>query len=140
MLMFTLGPVQTFIEQARKTRDLWLGSFLFAKLMEAAMEDIDKIAVDFVFPIYRKVDNENANLPNKYIAIFRTVNYAKRAVDLSKQQIKDCWEAISEDVWNKIVRAAYTTDVPLKTTYEIWKKQSNPEAFFETFWVIVEGD
>ncbi len=37
MLMFSLGPVQPFIEQARKTRDLWLGSFLLAKLMEAAM-------------------------------------------------------------------------------------------------------
>ncbi len=27
MLMFSLGPVQPFIAQARKTRDLWLGSF-----------------------------------------------------------------------------------------------------------------
>src|SRR5437588_11915519 len=40
MLLFSLGPVQTFIAQARKTRDLWLGSYLLAKLMEAATEEL----------------------------------------------------------------------------------------------------
>ena len=48
MLLFSLGPVQSFIAQARKTRDLWLGSYLLSVLMEAAMEHIKRESL--VFP------------------------------------------------------------------------------------------
>ncbi|MEI7027390.1 type III-B CRISPR-associated protein Cas10/Cmr2 [Paenibacillus sp. y28] len=36
MMQFSIGPVQEFIAQARKTRDLWFGSFLLAELGKAA--------------------------------------------------------------------------------------------------------
>lgn len=134
MLMFSLGPIQPFIERARKTRDLWSGSFLLARLMEAAMENIDKVAERFVFPTYRKVDDKNANLPNRYVAIFSTLERAENSAKLSTQQVEDCWNAIRTDVWNEIVR-----DYATEETAEIWK-QSDPDNCFEIRWVIVEGN
>jgi CRISPR-associated protein Cmr2 len=135
MLMFSLGPVQIFIEQARKTRDLWLGSFLLALLMEAAMKEVERTAAKFVFPTERRIAKRNANLPNKYIAIFQTFEEARRAVDLSKEGIRERWEMVREDVWNAIV-ARYATS----ETSAIWNEQSNPDMLFEIFWVIVEGN
>ena len=34
---FTLGPVQGFVAQARRTRDFWAGSFLLSWLSGVAM-------------------------------------------------------------------------------------------------------
>ena len=38
MLMFTIGPVQSFIEAARKTEDLWMGSYILSYLVATAMD------------------------------------------------------------------------------------------------------
>lgn len=37
---FTLGPVQGFAAQARRTRDFWAGSFLLSWLAGAAMQTV----------------------------------------------------------------------------------------------------
>ncbi len=54
-LIFSLGPVQEFIAAARRTQDLWMGSWLLSYLSWKAME---KLAADFgpdviVFPSLR---------------------------------------------------------------------------------------
>lgn len=134
MLMFSLGPVQPFIEQARKTRDLWLGSYLLSKLMEAAMEGMEKPGVQFVFPAESKVKGQFANLPNKYIAIFDDYQAAKDAADGSKKQIFTFWNTLRSHIWNDIVE--WCAD---EYTRDIWKRQSSPEACFDIRWVIVEG-
>jgi CRISPR-associated protein Cmr2 len=135
MLMFSLGPVQPFIEQARKTRDLWLGSYLLSKLMEAAMMNIEELGGEFVFPSYQKVDEEYANLPNKYIAIFASSAVAEEAAGKSREEIYRYWNTLRADVWNETVQWCAHTG-----TEEIWERQSNPEACFEIRWVVVAGD
>lgn len=67
MLMFSLGPVQTFIAQARKTRDLWLGSFLLSMMMEAAMKGLEN---KLVYPADPTIKGDISNLPNKFVALF----------------------------------------------------------------------
>jgi len=131
MLMFSLGPVQTFIAQARKTRDLWLGSLLLSKLMEAAMERVEG---EFIFPATQHVEN-TPDLPNKYVAIFDSLEKAQEAVELSKKGIRRLWDTIRGDVWQTIVKDYADTE-----TIAIWQRQSDPDAFFEFFWVIVSGD
>src|SRR5579875_3356078 len=42
LLMFHLGPVQPFIAQARKTSDLWMGSYLLSWLMRKSLEEVYK--------------------------------------------------------------------------------------------------
>ena len=55
MLMFQLGPVQDFIAQARRTRDLWSGSYLLSWLIAHAMKAIsEEIGPDaIIFPNLR---------------------------------------------------------------------------------------
>lgn len=47
---FTLGPVQGFVAQARKTRDLWAGSFLLSYLAGQAMAAVIKGGGRILFP------------------------------------------------------------------------------------------
>jgi CRISPR-associated protein Cmr2 len=137
MLMFSLGPVQPFIEQARKTRDLWLGSYLLARLMAAAMKEVEeaKLAAEFVFPTERKLNDKYSNLPNKYIAIFNKLPEAQAAVEFSKKGIRESWSAICTNVRDAIVAKHMSPETRI-----IWDGQTDPDTLFEIFWVIVEGD
>src|SRR5713226_3258249 len=143
MLIFSLGPVQSFIMQARKTRDLWLGSYLLSKLMEAGMVGIDLLADDFVFPTKRTIKDEDTgrddipDLPNKYIAIFKTSKDAQNAAKLSKDQIEKQWDRIRRDVWKEVIQNNKNLKPEDREAAEkIWKMQSSPDAFFEIVWVI----
>src|SRR5205823_2736084 len=134
MLMFSLGPVQTFIAQARKTRDLWLGSYLLSKLMEAAMVGIDKLANEIVFPTKRTIKDEDTgrddipDLPNKYIAIFKTPEDAQKVARLSRKQIEDKWKEIGGEVWKQVIESNRTLKVEDKeAALKIWTRQTNPE-------------
>lgn len=49
-LHFTFGPVQEFVSQARKTRDLWAGSYLLAYLAGMAMKAVIDKGGRIVFP------------------------------------------------------------------------------------------
>src|SRR6266566_3162317 len=145
MLIFSLGPVQSFIMQARKTRDLWLGSYLLSKLMEAGMIGIDELANDFIFPTKRTIKDEDTgrddipDLPNKYIAIFKTSDEAKKAAVQSKDQIVKQWDKIRWDVWKEVIQNNKNLKPEDREAAEkIWKRQSNPDTFFEVSWVIVE--
>lgn len=133
MLIFSLGPVQSFIAQARKTRDLWLGSFLLSTLMEAGMQGTDKAA--FVFPSKQTIDGRIPDLPNKFIATFDTVDEAKACVERTEKQIKDAWQSMCKDVWDRIIQRHPDQN---KTTRDIWTSQTNPDTLFEIFWATVK--
>ena len=56
IMHFTLGPVQGFIGDARRTRDFWAGSFLLSWLSGHAMAALDATGKRIVFP--QVVDDE----------------------------------------------------------------------------------
>ncbi|HVB24677.1 MAG TPA: type III-B CRISPR-associated protein Cas10/Cmr2 [Ktedonobacteraceae bacterium] len=140
MLMFSLGPVQSFIAQARKTRDLWLGSFLLSTLMEAGMRDIPTKSL--VFPADKEIKKKIPDLPNKFVAIFDTLDQAKDCIVQCETNIKECWRGICQNVWREIIEEpsrASTLASELTFVREIWDRQVNPDTFFEVFWAITRG-
>jgi CRISPR-associated protein Cmr2 len=50
LLMISIGPVQGFIAQARRTRDLWFGSHLLSELARAAARETVAHNGELVFP------------------------------------------------------------------------------------------
>lgn len=133
MLIFSLGPVQSFIAQARKTRDLWLGSFLLSTLMEAGMKDTDKSA--FIFPANPTIEKRIPDLPNKFIATFDTYDEASKCVQRTEKNIRAYWQGICDDVWSRIIQPYSGRN---DMTRIIWERQTNPDTLFEIFWVIVK--
>lgn len=69
LFIFTIGPVQSFIAQARKTRDLYAGSALLSELIKEA---IGAAGVEnVIFPYVQNAQGlERAqSLPNRFIAL-----------------------------------------------------------------------
>ena len=64
LFLFTIGPVQSFIEQARKTHDLYAGSRILADLTRVAALEAQNQGIQLIFP--SRVDKGSA-LPNRFI-------------------------------------------------------------------------
>ncbi|GCF11710.1 type III-B CRISPR-associated protein Cas10/Cmr2 [Dictyobacter arantiisoli] len=129
MLLFSLGPVQVFIAQTRKTRDLWISSLLLSKLMEAAMTNIPG---QFVFPAQRTV-GATPDIPNKYVALFPTLADAELAARQSQSQIAACWSYLCDAVYEDVVKPHGDNE-----TKRIWQRQTAFETMFEIYWIVRE--
>ncbi|MBT9176796.1 MAG: hypothetical protein DDT20_01118 [Firmicutes bacterium] len=78
LLAFHVGPVQDFIATARRSRDLWFGSWLLSELSKAAALEIVKqnghdIAC-LIFPApnnLAELQSEDFNVPNKVVALVK---------------------------------------------------------------------
>jgi len=138
--IFSLGPVQGFISEARKLRDLWAGSMILSYLSWVGIRVIcDEFGPDhIVYPslsgqplfygwlkgtilteIYEKLDEKAlkvASFPNKFVAIL-----PKDSIENTAQKIKS---SIIGD-WNKLSNSVY----------EIVKLHAgaNPQ-YFEQIW------
>lgn len=58
LLLITLGPVQDFIAQARRTRDLWYGSHLLSELGRAAARTLIDGDAKLIFPSLQAGDGQ----------------------------------------------------------------------------------
>jgi|Deesub1362A_J573_1020465.scaffolds.fasta_scaffold02363_9 CRISPR-associated protein Cmr2 len=157
LFLFTIGPVQNFISMARKTQDLWAGSYLLSYLswtgMKVIAEDLGPDSI--IFPdLYKQPfvedwlkrekglkhikspDGEmlsSPTLPNRFLAIVpeEKMNIFAEKV---KKAVKDTFRSITEIVRKKIEDSIRETlEQGDKTVWEeIWKRQAKD--FIETYW------
>jgi CRISPR-associated protein Cmr2 len=69
LFLFTIGPVQDFIAQARKTRDLYAGSQILSELLAEGMRAFEKefsSSGQIIFP-KTELSQGTASLPNRFI-------------------------------------------------------------------------
>lgn len=100
LLLFTIGPVQSFIAQARKTQDLYAGSQILSALIKTG---IDKFKKEFpsgevIYPIFAN-DVDSLSLPNRFIG--KTEDTAEKL----KEKAKAIQLAV-ENEWQDIARRA----------------------------------
>lgn len=141
-IYFSLGPVQGFVAQSRRTRDLWSGSFLLSYLAGCAINDViskgGKIEIPDVHDdtllnwIKGSRDGEApiiGSIPNRFEASadINPKDIASSAADVV--QLK--WEKIAEAVWNEFVAGVAEEG---KGTKEIWDRQV--KNFWEISWVV----
>ncbi len=68
LFLFTVGPVQQFISQARKTQDLYSASRMLSDLIDIALDELNVVDSDgLIFP-NRMVESK----PNRFIALIST--------------------------------------------------------------------
>jgi len=150
-LLFAIGPVQDFIATARKTQDLWAGSYLLSYLSWSAMKIVaDMYGPDsIIFPdlcrqpivdlwlkekgleIGGKIGSEELSsptLPNRFLAIIPDSSVTEIA-DKAKKAVKETFYAICQAVKEKIARALSINSNEWET---IWKRQT--EDFVETYY------
>ena len=88
LFLFTIGPVQSFIAQARKTQDLYVGSKLLSDLTKKAMEKLKEIVQnpEFIFP-----NEDIKSKPNRFVATIESDDaekVGKKLEDFAKAEFK----------------------------------------------------
>ncbi|RME85789.1 MAG: hypothetical protein D6785_03990, partial [Planctomycetota bacterium] len=86
LVIFTIGPVQAFIVQARKTRDLYAGSRILSKIIQ---KSLPKEGVIFPHP-------QIESMPNRFIAEIKTENI-QDFCDQTREKIQQAYQAILEE-------------------------------------------
>lgn len=150
-LYFTLGPVQGFVARARRTRDLWAGSFILSYLAGHAILNviqaggkmvIPAVAVDagkgYLDPLLAAIKKHNdklpvgkgpfiATLPNRFQAEIPTGYDPHLAV----MAIEEAWSRLAAAVWTRFVAPVAHLG---KGSQAIWERQL--ATFWEIAWVI----
>jgi CRISPR-associated protein Cmr2 len=134
-LHFTFGPVQEFVAQSRKTRDLWAGSYLLSYLAGKAMAAIPDWKGNIIFPEIRddrlieliqtptKAAFDNpatrvGSLPNRFTARIpegvtgqvcaAAIQDAWRSIaDAVRRKVDPDGRTIKDDIWNRQVAGVW---------------------------------
>lgn len=156
LLLFAIGPVQDFIATARKTQDLWAGSYILSYISWTVMKTIsEEIGPDsIIFPDLirqpfcdlwlrdkglqwiqkpKKDDLSSPTLPNRVLAILpedRADDIAKKADISVKTGFKEICLSVKEKLENTIEELKGDSK-----WNEIWDRQIKD--FIEVYWAIL---
>lgn len=118
LLLFTIGPVQSFISQARKTHDLYAGSKLLSDLIKTAIEQVRED--NLIFP------KKGESMPNRFLAFVpEEITDFKTFGEKIEISVKEKWTKIANDIFENTP----FQEKPLGFDEQIQK-------FLEVFWVI----
>lgn len=147
---FSLGPVQGFVAQARRTRDFWSGSFILSYLAGQAMLAVRKKGGELILPAVAEESGkivdpllaaigqreegkilskgpEIATLPNRFVAGVPDYFDPFACVEA----VQHAWRELAEEVWQDYVQPVAHLG---RGAREIWERQI--AGFWEISWVI----
>ena len=148
----TLGPVQGFVAQARRTRDFWAGSFLLSWLSSVAMVSVQKQGGKINFPIpddhfMAVLKGESGNnlplqgsVPNRFKTLEVEVdhNFDPRLV---VEDMNAAWDALCQHIWQKdILPVLNHCSIPKQAalTEQIWLRQLRH--YWEINWCLADDE
>jgi CRISPR-associated protein Cmr2 len=123
LFLFSIGPVQTFIAEARKTQDLYLGSRFLSYICKYAAETLkDEFNGEIIFPDI----NGKGSLPNRFIA----------EVDADNNDLKNIGQTIESKVSDKILNIAnYIIEIHKLDKPQNYGNQI--KNYFKTYWLFM---
>lgn len=127
LIQISIGPVQGFIAAARRSRDLWAGSFILSELVRAAAKAlIDREAV-LIYPLASRVQqenpNEDSNLSNILLARVNSVDEA--GVRAIAEAVKQAARKRLADFAKEAERDWQQAGVNLRSDFDFWQPQVN---------------
>lgn len=126
LLAISVGPVQELIAAARRTRDLWFGSYLLSEISRAVSKSVEADGGKLIFPASSKA----GNVANVIMAELKNVDPSNVAAN-AKQAAQQRWlEFASETQRNAsgVIRL------------QIWNDQVNDVVEFYAAWVTRSDD
>ncbi len=133
LFLFSITPVQSFISQARKTRDLFSGSQLLSDLTDKAIEFTKESAgyskeEDIIIFPHKDVENK----PNRFVAEIEVENKEKinEIGNYVTEKLKEHFHSVADGIFNK--------KFGVKRKPEFFDEQI--ENFLFLYWTAVELD
>ncbi|MDW8126143.1 MAG: type III-B CRISPR-associated protein Cas10/Cmr2, partial [Geminicoccaceae bacterium] len=148
LLQIALGPVQDFVAQARRTRDLWFGSHLLCELARAGAKALAEAGALSILPALDRGDPElepcdgflrdngkpPAPIANKLLARLPEGLDPAETARATRAAIFHRWEAIAERVRARC-RGLIAEDAD-----RVWKEQIATAIEFYASWAPLDGD
>lgn len=140
ILTLSVGPVQGFIASARRSRDLWCGSWLLSEIAKAAAKDLSDKGATLIFPAV-DADNQADLEPDSDFSVGNKIQVqcscadaaavnqlAKDAAEAAKQRFRE----IAQTVWDELGNDTH------HLRQEIWDKQVNDYVEVQYAWAQIE--
>lgn len=114
LLTFSIGPVHTFISQARRLADLWAGSQILSELIGMAIETLADPARpndrywQIVFPAI-PASGPPPGLPNRFVCRVPFADAASTASQM-KEAVRGRWKELVEGALNVLTPLGLVTD------------------------------
>jgi CRISPR-associated protein Cmr2 len=131
LLAISVGPVQEFIAAARRTRDLWFGSYLLSEISRAVAEVVERQGGQLIFPASSnpQVAESVANVILAELASGDPKETAAKAKEAAHAQWREFAEqargevssVVREDTWSDQVNDViefYAAWVPRSENYQ----------------------
>lgn len=144
-LDMSVGPVQGFVAQSRRTRDLWGSSYLLSFLSAHAMHGAQQAGGRIVRPVVdsdplflwvagsREGDAPRiGSVPNHFV--IELEGDPSSIAHASVEALEAAWQRVCEAVWRRFVEHARDAG---ESTREIWARQVND--FWEVTWTAGES-
>jgi len=123
VLVIHIGPVQEFIRTARRSRDLWFGSWLLSELAKAAAEKIVEInrgdLASLVFPApdsLEELRSEEFNSANKVIAF--TLEDPAKVADAAREAVRGRLRFLRDEAYGR-VKGSFAREVAIEQVEDL---------------------
>lgn len=139
IIVLTVGPVQSYISQARRTHDLFQGSRILSYLAGKGLDEAETYTdtVDIIYPMRdeKTISDIYASIPNRLLLEFNgTEEQAIACATTIKEAIEVAWYKISENTRNHFLK--YVADGEHQTVNDIWQEQE--ANWLECYWTVSE--
>lgn len=125
ILIFTFGPIQSFIAEARRASDLYSGSKILSRLSFAAAQALQTDHSTLIYP----ANPNRTDMPNKLVARVR-LDQAQHLAEQAKQALDEEWHTIAQSAQEVLSRQEPRPD---SFWQQIWQRQI--EQIWEIYWV-----
>jgi len=135
MIVLTIGPVQSYISQARRTQDLWQGSRILSYLASAgvyfALHQQAKGLAEVIYPSIEPPLTDN--IPNRMVVRWLgDENGAKLCAKEMEKAIRDAWRSLSANTMRYFTKSLEPNE--LESVLRIWQGQE--DTWLECYWIV----
>ena len=129
LLAIAIGPVQDFIATARRTRDLWFGSYVLSEISKAAARALRDAGTELIFPAPDLASDlepgSSLNVANKILAVVPESLDAQILSGKAREAAQNRWLEFAEEARGMAQGAVRD---------EIWEDQIHDVIEFYSAW------
>ena len=158
LLLISIGPVQDFIAQARRTRDLWFGSHLLSELSRAAAKALTLLDAELIFPALKKGHGEleecdgptrgkhgppPLSIANKILVELKPGTNPATSAKIVRDAVKDRWRRIAGRVRagsRHVLAKTIGPDGTAENIDDVWHEQIGDVVEFYAVWAVLRPD
>lgn len=104
LLVISIGPVQDFISAARRTRDLWFGSFALSEISKAVAAAVQAQGAELIFPDPQadlSKNNEQVSVANVILA-YLPAGDPSGVVEAGRIAASNRWQEFTHEAFSKV--------------------------------------